>query len=250
MKAFLMAAGKGTRLRPFTDDHPKCLIPIHGKPLLGIWIDLLAAHGITDVLINTHHHRDQVERFVSETRAHTPMVLHTAYEPDLLGSAGTVWENRTFMAGQRDFLIVYADNLTNFDLSRLVDAHRRPNPAECILTMALMHTSNPSECGIATLDRENTITRFVEKPEHPDGQLANAGIYIASKEIYDVMEDQAGTEKTWDLGHHILPLLAGRMRGFPIAPYYLKDIGTPEAYQAALAQWPPPTSDRSAKAGC
>jgi mannose-1-phosphate guanylyltransferase len=246
MKAFLMAAGKGTRLRPFTDDHPKCLIPVHGKPLLGIWLDLLAAHGITDVLINTHHHSDQVERFVSETRPHTPMALHTVYESELLGSAGTVWENRTFMDGQRDFLIAYADNLTNLDLSRMVDAHRRSNTAKYIVTMALMRAPNPGQCGIATLDSEHTITQFIEKPEHPESDLANAGIYIVSKEIYDVMEDHAGGEKIWDLGHHILPLLAGRMRGFHIAPYYLKDIGTPEAYQTALAQWPVPTVGRSA----
>lgn len=249
MKAFLMAAGKGTRLRPFTDDHPKCLIPIHGTPLLRIWLDLLAAHGITDVLINTHHHSDQVERFVSEARPHTPMVLHTVYEPELLGSAGTIWENRMFMDGQRDFLIAYADNLTNFDLSRLAAAHRRSNEMENILTMALMRAPNPAQCGIATLDSQNTITRFIEKPEHPDSDMANAGIYIASKEIYDVMEAHAGREKIWDLGHHILPLLAGRMRGFPVAPYYLKDIGTPEAYQTALAQWPAQPSTDRAKLG-
>ncbi len=244
MKAFLMAAGKGTRLKPFTDDHPKCLIPIHGKPLLRIWIDLMARHGITEVLINTHHHSDQVERFVSETRPHTPITLHTVYEPELLGSAGTVWENRTFTAGQQDFLIAYADNLTNLDISRLAEAHRQSRPGGCILTMALMHAPNPSQCGIATLDEKNNITQFIEKPQHPAGDLANAGIYIASKEIYDVMEDHAGAEKIWDLGHHILPVLTGRMRGFHIAPYYLKDIGTPEAYRTALVQWPDMTAGK------
>lgn len=233
-----MAAGKGTRLKPYTDDHPKCLIPIHGKPLLRIWIDLLAVHGVTDVLINTHHHRNQVDQFVSETRSQTPIALHTVYEPELRGSAGTIWDNRDFVAGEQDFMIAYADNLTNLDLSKLVDAHRHPMATDCLLTMALMHAPIPKACGIATLDDDNRITRFIEKPEHPESDLANAGIYIASKAIYEVMKGHADEAKVWDLGHHVLPLLSGKMRGFHISPYYLKDIGTPEAYQAALDQWP------------
>lgn len=238
MKAFLLAAGKGTRLKPYTDNHPKCLIPIHGMPLLRIWIDLLASHGVTDVLINTHHHYEQVEQFVSEIRSHTPIALHTVNEPELLGSAGTVWENRDFMADQQNFFIAYADNLTNLDLSKLAATHRRAKAQDCILTMALMRAQNPRACGIATLDNESNIIQFIEKPEQPESDLANAGIYIASKEIYEVMKRHANAQKVWDLGHHILPLLSGRMRGFHIAPYFLKDIGTPEAYQAALAQWP------------
>ncbi len=238
MKAFLMAAGKGTRLKPYTDAHPKCLIPIHGKPLLKIWIDLLATHGITEVLINTHHHSDQVDNFVSETRPQSSMDLHTTHEPVLRGSAGTVWDNRDFVSDEDEFIIAYADNLTNLDLSRLVAAHRDDRAANCILTMALMRAPDPKACGIATLDDSNTIIRFVEKPEHPESDLANAGIYIASKAIYEVMKDHAGAKGVWDIGHHVLPLLGGRMHGFHIAPYYLKDIGTPEAYQTALAQWP------------
>ncbi len=57
MKAFLLAAGKGTRLRPLTDSVPKCLVPVKGVPLLGIWLKLLGMHGITDVLVNLHHFR-------------------------------------------------------------------------------------------------------------------------------------------------------------------------------------------------
>jgi len=237
MKAFLMAAGKGTRLKPYTDAHPKCLIPIHGRPLLRVWIDLLATHGITDVLINTHHHRDQVDAFVSKTRPHTPIGLHTVYEPELLGSAGTIWGNRGFVDGEEDFFIVYADNLTNLDLTALMATHRHAKAGRCILTMALMHAPDPRACGIATLADDNTIIRFIEKPEHPESDLANAGIYIASKAIYEVMEGHVDKDKVWDLGHHVLPLLSGKMHGFHIEPYYLKDIGTPEAYQTALSQW-------------
>ncbi len=241
MKAFLLAAGKGTRLKPYTDKHPKCLIPIHGTPLLKLWIDLLARHGVSDILINTHHHADQVERFLARTRALSPVGLHTVYEPRLRGSAGTLWDNRHFVAGQSDFIIAYADNLTNLNIAKMVDFHYHFRSMGGILTMGLIRAPNPSACGIVTLDEGHKIIRFVEKPRQPESNLANGGIYISGSEIFNYMDEPAeNMDAVQDLGHHILPRLAGKMYGFPIAPYYLKDIGTPEAYEEALSQWPPP----------
>ena len=66
MKAILLAAGLGTRLRPITDNVPKCLVPINGKPLLGYWLDSLAKAGVGPILINLHHHSDKVIDFVKE----------------------------------------------------------------------------------------------------------------------------------------------------------------------------------------
>lgn len=239
MKAFLLAAGKGTRLKPYTDDHPKCLIPIHGIPLLKIWIDLLERHGVSQVLINTHHHADQVEKFVEQCRREVSISLHTIYEPELLGSAGTIWENRSFVKDQSDFIIAYADNLTNMDLSKMIDIHGRFRSMGSVLTMGLIKAPDPRACGIVTLDDDQKIVNFIEKPEHPESDLANGGIYIATKDIYGIMEGAGRAPGTlWDLGQDVLPLLVGRMHGVPIAPFYLKDIGTPRAYEEALDQWP------------
>jgi mannose-1-phosphate guanylyltransferase len=240
MKAFLLAAGKGTRLRPYTDRHPKCLIPIHGAPLLQIWIDLLARHGVTEVLINTHHHADQVEQFLNRARAGTPLGIHTVYEPQLLGSAGTIRQNSQFVAGEPDFIVAYADNLTNLNLAKMVDFHQQFRSMGGILTMGLIQAPDPRACGIVTLDERGRIIRFVEKPLAPESNLANGGIYICGREIFDDLRsaDNSG-HQVLDLGHHILPRLCGKMFGFPIGPGYLKDIGTPEAYRQALEQWPP-----------
>ena len=109
MKAYLLAAGKGTRLKPYTDRHPKCLIPINGTPLLAIWIELLARHGVTEILINTHHHADQVKQFLVRARTEVSMGIRTVFEPQLLGSAGTILQNRRFIAGDPDFIVAYAD---------------------------------------------------------------------------------------------------------------------------------------------
>lgn len=238
MKAYLLAAGKGTRLRPYTDAHPKCLIPIHGVPLLRIWIDLLEQHGVREVLINTHHHAGQVQAFLSGLRPQTRVVLHSVHEPHLLGSAGTIRQNRDFVADQEDFVIAYADNLTNLDLTKMIDFHYNFRSMGGVLTMGLMRAPDPAACGIAAVDGTSRITRFVEKPRNPESNLANGGVYIASGEIFEFFPSpEDGKTDVLDLGHHILPLLTGRMYGYEIKDY-LRDIGTPQAYEKALQEWP------------
>lgn len=240
MKAFLLAAGKGSRLKPYTDKHPKCLIPIHGVPLLKIWLDLLTTHGVTEMLINTHHHADEVVQFVEQIRSITPIVIKTVFEPQLLGSAGTLWQNRRFIDDQEEFIIAYADNLTNLNLTRMLDFHHQIQPLGGILTMGLIRASNPSACGIVTLDSSNKIINFVEKPDKPESNLANGGVYIAGRCIFDFLSKITMRQKgILDLGHDFLPQLVGRMYGFDITPDYLKDIGTPVSYKEALNQWPP-----------
>lgn len=237
MKAFLLAAGKGTRLKPYTDDHPKCLIPILGAPLLKIWLDNLEKHGIDEVLINTHHHADQVERFIAGRRPKTRMKLHTVYEPSLLGSAGTLWQNRGFVTGGSDFVIAYADNLTNLNLGKMIDFHKKIRSMGGILTMGLIKAPDPTACGIVTLDDRQRVVRFVEKPSQPESDLANGGVYMAAAEVFNEFKQlPVGTGRALDLGYDLLPQLVGKMFGFRITDY-LADIGTPESYNTALTQW-------------
>lgn len=239
MKAFLLAAGKGSRLRPLTNNLPKCLIPIHGKPLLEIWIDLFRLHGIDSVLINTHHHAQQVEQVVKRLRVQKKIDITTAFEPELLGSGGTILENSEFIGRGEDFLIVYADNLTDINLSAMVAFHNTQKAAGRVLTMGLFRTLTPAACGIATLDSSHAITGFEEKPENPESDLANAGIYVAKYGVLKACQEirQRVREKVFDFGFHVLPRLVGRMSGYEIKEY-LMDIGTVPAYRRALEQWP------------
>lgn len=238
MKAFLLAAGKGTRLRPYTDSIPKCLIPIHGKPLLEIWLDHLRRHHVREVLINTHHHDGQVNAFVSAYVHRHSIDIILSHEPRLLGSAGTLQRRRDFVDNEADFMIIYADNLTDIDLSRLSIFHQDCRNKGGVLTMGLFHAPNPAACGIAELDTEQRITAFTEKPESPRSDLANAGIYVASQEIFEYFPEQPSeSESVLDIGHHILPRLVGSMYGYPVAEY-LRDIGTIESYRQALMEWP------------
>lgn len=230
-----MAAGLGTRLKPITDAIPKCLVDICNKPLLGWWIDLLEIHNIDEVLINIHHFPDQVRRYVDNHN--TTVKFNFFFEGTLLGSGGTLRENKGFVKGEREFFVFYADNLTNCDLTRFLNFHRTFHPP---LSMALFRSENPRACGVAELDNNATIIHFEEKPKQPKSNLSNAGMYIASPEVLDMIPNYELT----DIGFHVLPHLVGKMKGW-ITDGYLLDIGTIENLEKAERDWPEIVSRRN-----
>jgi mannose-1-phosphate guanylyltransferase len=223
MKAFLLAAGLGTRLRPLTDTTPKCLVPIGGRPLLSYWMELLERHGFEEVLINLHHLPHVVRRFVATEPSSVRIRLFE--EPALLGSAGTIRANRDWIADGEPFLVAYADNLTNANLGRLAAAHLAARP---LLTMALFHAPEPTRCGIVELDGHGRIVDFTEKPSQPRSDLANAGLYVTDVRVVDRMPP--GTPV--DFGRDVLPGLIGEMHG-QLLDGDIIDIGTPAAYLRA-----------------
>jgi mannose-1-phosphate guanylyltransferase len=228
MKAFLLAAGLGSRLRPITDVTPKCLVPVCGKPLLEIWLELLGRHGVTEVLINTHHLAGAVERFAASW--HGAPALRLAHEETLLGSAGTLEQNWDFTRGEENVLVCYADNLTDIDLGSMLLHH---NQSQALITMALFHSSTPTECGIAELDSNGFVTSFEEKPRYPKSFLANAGIYVMRQECGACLPHR----KPSDIAFDVLPAVVGRVSGW-VWPGFFMDIGNPAAYSRARETWP------------
>lgn len=227
MKAFLLAAGRGTRLRPLTDKTPKCLLPVGGRPLMGIWLDSLARAGVSEVLVNLHHMADQVRTFLARRQA--PPRVHAVYEPELLGSLGTLQANRGFVAAEEAFLVCYGDGLTNYDLTDIVRFHRsHGGPA----SIALFETDRPWECGIIELGKEGVVRSFEEKPERPKGNWANAGIYVFAPAVLGLVR----LTPPADIGYQLLPRLVGVGRGRKISAYY-RDIGDPASYAAAEKEW-------------
>ncbi len=230
VKALLLAAGLGTRLRPLTDTLPKCLVPIAGKPLIDYWFDALERAGVSEVVLNTHHLPDVMRAHLEKARASRPLVIHESYEPKLLGSAGTVHANRALADDAQEVLIVYADNLSSVDLGQVVAFHRSHSDP---VTMLLFHTPYPKQCGIAALDDEDRVVEFVEKPEHPKSDLANGGLYVVDAGIYREMADR----NVFDIGFDILPTFVGRMRGFRFDGYH-RDMGNLAAVEQAQIDAP------------
>ena len=230
MQAVILVGGQGTRLRPLTDTVPKCLVPVAGRPILDYWIDALDRAGIGAGLLNTHHHADQVRAYIDGVNARGGIQLTEAHEPELLGSAGTVHANRGWADGTDLVLVIYADNLSDIDLAALIAFHRSHDDP---MTMALFHADHPSKCGIAGLDGQGRVTSFVEKPENPASDLANAGLYVLDAVAWREIADM----NVFDLGFDVIPRFVGRMRGFVHSGYH-RDIGTPEALARADADAP------------
>jgi mannose-1-phosphate guanylyltransferase len=228
LKAFLLAGGHGSRLRPITDTLPKCLVPIRGRPLLEIWLDLCARSGITEVLINLHAHSDLIQQHLAGVKHRVNVRLME--EQHLLGSAGTVAANRAWIGSDRAFWILYSDVLTNINLKRMSAFHFSHGD---LATLGLYQVADPSRCGVAVADSSGIITDFQEKPQNPRGNWVFSGLMVATPALFDFIPPTTPA----DISFHVLPRLLGRMRAFHISDYLL-DIGTLPNYQRAQVSWP------------
>ena len=228
MKAFLLAAGHGTRLRPLTDRTPKCLLPIRGQPVLEIWLELCCSLGIEEVLVNIHSHAEQVRMFLA--RRQGPPKVRVVEESFLLGSAGTLMANRTWVQGESSFWVFYADVLTNMNFKPMLEMHQQREP---VATLGIYKVRDPSRCGVVELSADGTVNRFVEKPANPPSNLAFAGVLVGTSKLLETIPDG----KPADIGFDVLPRLTGHMLGYAIEEY-LVDIGTLENYADAQNTWP------------
>lgn len=223
MRALLLAAGFGTRLRPLTHTIPKCLVPINGEKLLGIWLKILFESGIESCLINTHYLSKQVDTFLSDS-IYCGRVT-TVFEPELLGTAGTLIKNIDFFDG-KDALLIHADNYCLVNLEAFIEAHNnRPNG--CLMTMMTFRTQTPSQCGIVIVDARGVVVEFHEKVKNPPGNLANGAVYILSAEILNIIRIDNADAK--DFSAEILNRFIGKIYTHEVKETFI-DIGTPESY--------------------
>ncbi len=226
MKAILLAAGLGTRLRPLTDTIPKCMVPIKGKPLLGIWLERLTNAGIGPFLVNTHYLAEQVESFIQASAYQERVRL--VHEKELLGTAGTLIENLDFFQ-ESDGMLIHADNYCLADLSAFEQAHLQ-RPTECVMTMMTFRTDTPSACGIVELNEQGVVVGFHEKVLNPPGNLANGAVYILSAELLERMGQELQAVK--DFSTEVLQQLVGRIYTYESKEIFI-DIGTIKSYEKA-----------------
>jgi mannose-1-phosphate guanylyltransferase len=230
LRALLLAAGLGTRLRPLTERVPKCLVPIRGKPLLAYWLDLLVPAGIESVVINTHHLEPKVRAFVEHSPWRDRITL--SHEKHLLGTGGTVLANRRFFEGQA-FLVAHADNLTRFDVQAFMRRHAA-RPARAVITLMTFETDSPTQCGIVEQDARGIVLAFHEKVPNPPSNDANAAVYIFEPEVIDFL---AGLrKKVIDLSTEVIPHFLGRICTFRNTGYH-RDIGSLQSLQKAEAEF-------------
>ena len=231
MRALLLCAGLGTRLRPLTETTPKCLVPIRGRPLLDYWLDLVFESGVERSLINTHWLSEKVVQHVAQSPWRDRIDL--VYEPELLGTGGTLRKNRSYF-GDEPILVAHADNLTNFNLQEMVERHEA-RPGGCIMTMLAFRTDSPRSCGVLELDCQGVLRGFHEKVADPPGNLANAAIYLMAPALADAIA--AIDRDVIDLSTEVIPGLIGRTLVIE-SDAYLRDIGSLASLQQAETDFP------------
>lgn len=226
MRAILLAAGLGTRLRPLTNKVPKCLLLIKKKPLLEILLKQLKESDIGPFLINTHYYSKQVEEFI-ETSGFSDQV-ELVHESKLLGTAGTLIANLDFYQDE-DGLLMHADNYCLADFDAFVEAHNR-RPSGCLMTMMTFSTSVPCLCGIVELDKKGVVIGFHEKVDNPPGNIANGAIYILSKELIGILKTDFTNSK--DFSKEVIPAMIGKIFTYETKNFFI-DIGTTDNLRKA-----------------
>jgi NDP-sugar pyrophosphorylase family protein len=226
VRAVVLAAGEGTRLRPLTERLPKILAPLAGSTLLERQLAYLRRNGVSEVALNAHHRADQVVEAVG--RLETPPTVRISVEPRLLGTAGALVPLGDFLAAGT--LLLYGDVVTDADLAALVARHR---DAGALATLATYRSTRAEGKGVVDHDADGCVCAFVEKGAGAAaGEVSvNAGIHVLEPEILDFVSEGA------DFGYDVWPAVLEA--GLPLLaceldrPVY--DVGTPETLEAAGA---------------
>ncbi len=176
MRAMVLAAGLGTRLRPLTYEITKPMVPVLDRPVMEHIVELLGRHGFDEVIANLHYFPDSIREYFGER-------LQYRVEEELLGTAGGVRGCADFF-GDEPFLVISGDALTDIDLTRFVERHRSSGG---VATLAVKKVADTSEYGVVLHDSDGRITGFQEKPapEEALSDLGNCGIYMFEAKIFD-----------------------------------------------------------------
>jgi NDP-sugar pyrophosphorylase family protein len=215
----------GSRLRPLTDRLPKCMVALAGKPVLQWNIEWLRSQGVTQVVVNLHHHPQIVKGYFGDG-SDFGVAIRYSFEPQLMGTAGAVWAARSFLEPD-PFFVLYGDNLINCDLKSFMDRHERQG---ALLTMALFWRRDLGASGVVRLDGQGRITAFKEKPGPGEvlSHWVNAGLFLCEPPVMTYIPSQRPS----DFGHDVLPamLAAGAsLYGYTMGPKEtLCWIDTPE----------------------
>jgi mannose-1-phosphate guanylyltransferase / phosphomannomutase len=226
VRAYLMAAGLGTRLYPLTGLTSKPMVPILNRPVMEHLLHLLRRHGVTDIAANLHYHPDRIRSYFGDG-AEFGVELRYNLEEHLLGTAGGADAFREFLSAST-FLVMSGDGLTDIDLSAFLAAHRASGG---LATMAVKEVDDPSLYGVVVHDDDMRVVGFQEKPPREEAlsTLCNCGIYAFEPQIFDLIEPRTFTDWAKD----VFPALLER--GLPFHCWelegYWNDVGNIEQYR-------------------
>jgi NDP-sugar pyrophosphorylase family protein len=224
MKAIILSAGLGTRIRPLTDDIPKVMLPINGKPLLEHHISLLKRYGITDIAINLHYLPEKITGYFKEGNNFGVKITYS-YEKELLGTSGAVKKLADFL--NETFVVIYGDVAIDMNLGNLIKFHKKNNAA---VTLVIHESDHPQDSDIIEVNKKSEILQLWKKPHQimPKSNLTNAALYILEPKILTFIPKGQS-----DFIKDIFPNLI--KKGVKLMGYntkeFIKDMGTLERYE-------------------
>jgi mannose-1-phosphate guanylyltransferase len=243
MKAMILAAGKGTRVRPLTYDLPKPMIPVLGKPVMAYLIEHLAKNGVTEIMVNVAHLHEKIEDYFGEGEQFGVQIGYsfegyTKEDGEVvavpIGSAGGMKKIQEFGQFFDDTAIVLCgDALIDLDLKAALLEHRRKGAMATVITKEVPW-DKVSSYGVVVTDKDGRITQFQEKPKQEEAlsNFISTGIYIFEPEVLDLIP--SGVE--FDIGSQLFPLLVEK--GLPFyaqgRPFNWLDIGSVSDYWEVL----------------
>lgn len=214
MKAMVLAAGLGTRLKPITFGIPKPMVPVLDRPCMAHLLGLVQKHGITEVVANLHYFPDTIKEYFGDGSGFGVNIEYN-FEPELLGTAGGVRAVKSSLTeGGEPFLIISGDALTDADLSKLIERHKAHGG---VATLTVKRVDDTREYGVVLHDDQGRITGFQEKPAPEDAlsDLGNCGIYVFSPEIFDYFPESEFVDWAQD----VFPVLLEND-----IPFYIHEI--------------------------
>ena len=235
MKAIVLCAGKGERLRPLTETTPKPMIPIDNKPVLEYIIHLLKKYGIREIAINTSYLPEKIKEYFGDGEKFGVDIIYS-FEPEMLGTSGALNNFRDFLNTNEPFLVFYGDNITDIDLNKMLEFHKQKKSVATLALRKKPVTKKPAS--LVFMDENLRITKLVEKPSDElfaelckDYYFSNSGIYILEPEILKFIPKGFS-----DFAYDIFPKLLKEnlnLYGFMMDEYYFREIGKIEKYELA-----------------
>src|SRR3990170_1373311 len=224
MKAVVMAGGFGTRLRPLTEKLPKPMAHVANRPMMEHVVRLLAAEGIDDLEVLLHFYPEKISTYFGDGSPWGVRMHYVNAEADY-GTAGAVKNAEDRLDGT--FLVISADIITDFDLSKAIDFHTARKAA---VTIVLTRVPNPLQYGIVITEDDGRIVRFLEKPTWGEvfSDTINTGIYIVEPDVLGLIPPM----KNWDFSKNLFPAMLARgdrLLGY-VAEGYWKDVGNLDEY--------------------
>jgi len=229
VKGVILVGGEGTRLRPLTLQVQKSMVPMAGRPFLEYQLSLLRKHGVREVVLSLCHLPDRIRRHFGRGERFG-VRLHYAQEREPLGTAGAIKNAQPHLSGSAPVVVFNGDILTDMDISRMLEEHRRHR---ALITMSLTQVPDPSAFGLVQLARGRRIVNFLEKPKarRRGDAWINAGVYVFEPAVLDHIP--AG--RKYSAERELFPglLAAGeRIWGYTSRDYWT-DIGTLARYLRA-----------------